>query len=57
MIAGIGSRDSIESVSRSAMLLYNIIMLVISLCMITISLLIFKDRIKEMKYLRFINDK
>ncbi|QAW01710.1 hypothetical protein ES969_17640 [Bacillus subtilis] len=55
MIAGIGSRDSIESVSRSAMLLYNIIMLVISLCMITISLLIFKDRIKEMKYLRFIN--
>ncbi|MCI3197645.1 hypothetical protein GXP75_18610 [Bacillus sp. HU-1818] len=57
MIIGLVQRDSIEAISRSALVIHSIIMLVIALVMVILQLLIFKDSLKEMKFLRFLRDK
>ncbi|MBZ5518837.1 hypothetical protein [Bacillus sp. KS1] len=57
MIIGLVERDSIEAISRTAQVIHTIIILVIALIILTLQFLMFKDSLKEMKFLRFINDK
>ncbi|GED04424.1 hypothetical protein [Bacillus atrophaeus] len=57
MIFGLVERDSIEAISRTAQVIHSIIILVIALIILTLQFLMFKDSLKEMKFLRFIKDK